>query len=119
MENLVKEISLKKEVIGVYFFGSRVRGKFRQDSDYDLCVITEKISSKKEFEIIGHGDGIYQVSLFHKLPLIIQFRIFKEGKLLFCRDEKKLNFLKLLTIKKYLDFFPFISKFYQRILKNV
>ncbi|MBU0456325.1 MAG: nucleotidyltransferase domain-containing protein [Gammaproteobacteria bacterium] len=44
---------LKDEIISIYLFGSRAKGNFRPDSDYDLLIVVKK----KERKFI---DGLYE-----------------------------------------------------------
>jgi predicted nucleotidyltransferase len=88
-----------KCVKAAILFGSFAKGRQRADSDIDICVITE-----------GEGDSPLElssdkidISLFHKLPLIVRYRVFRDGKVLFCRDGLLLTKLRFWTIKIYLD----------------
>jgi len=70
-------------------------------------------------KIIGYSNDKTDISLFSRLPIIIQFRVFKEGKVLFCKNEKYLNNIRFETLRRYLDFAPFIERFYRKVLQNV
>ena len=115
---LVKRISKIKQVQAIILFGSQLK-KPRKDSDFDITVLIEKISREKELEIIGLGDDAYNISIFHRLPPIIQFRIIKEGKVLFVRDTFALHKEKIKAIRTYLDFAPFIQRFYRKRLNEI
>ena len=116
LDILVAKISNLPFVEAVYLFGSQINGLARIDSDVDVSVILTDSSERNEMKIIGYGDDKFDVSVFSRMPLIIQFRIFKEGKLLFCRDLKKIDKIKWNVFKKYWDFAPFINCFYKRLL---
>ncbi|MBU1104243.1 MAG: nucleotidyltransferase domain-containing protein [Nanoarchaeota archaeon] len=119
LNSLVKKISQLPNVSAIFLFGSNVSGKTRRDSDIDVAVLTKNSNEEEEFEIIGCGNKVFDISVFARLPLIIRFRILKEGKLLFCRDKKYLLETNLNTLKNYLDFSVFINRFYKRAIKNV
>ena len=53
---LVDRISKRKEVEAIFLFGSRVNGRERKDSDYDLTVLTKSSSKGKDGEIKGFAD---------------------------------------------------------------
>lgn len=113
---LIERISKIKQVQAIILFGSQVNNKARKDSDFDLAILTENMPREKEMEIIGLGDDTYDISIFNRLPPIIKFRVLKEGKVLFCRSQEFLHKTKVFTYKIYLDFAPFIQKFYRKHL---
>jgi len=107
-------------VNSVILFGSQVNGKAREDSDVDIAVITNsKINSNKEAKILGFSNERFDISLFDRLPLIVQFRVFRDGKIIFCRDKKYLHEIRYEVFRRYLDFSEFINKFYKRVIQNV
>ncbi|MEK6847475.1 MAG: nucleotidyltransferase domain-containing protein [Nanoarchaeota archaeon] len=103
----------------IYLFGSQVTGRAREDSDVDIAVILKNPNDKDESFVARFWSDKLDVHCFHKLPLLIQFRIFKYGKVLFVRDKKFLHMLKVNVLGYYLDFADYINDFYRRALKNV
>src|SRR3989344_4963418 len=118
-KKLIENLSKIKSVNSIILFGSQANGKVRENSDIDIAVITDKISEKEGMKIIGYSNDKTDISLFSRLPIIIQFRVFKEGKVLFCKNEKYLNNIRFETLRRYLDFAPFIERFYRKVLQNV
>ena len=118
LNKIVKEISANKKVMAIYLFGSQVNGRAREDSDVDIAVILKNPTWKDEWKI-SYNDGLFDIHAFSRLPLIIQFRIFRDGKLLFIRDKDFVRQIYVRTIREYLDFEPFITKYYWSVLKNV
>ena len=116
---ILNKLKSLKYVYGIYLFGSQVNGRARKDSDIDIAVIIDNPTRKKELEVIGYGNDFFDISAFSRLPLNIQFRVIKEGKLLFCRDKGKLNLIKVEVLKRYLDFSSFMKGFYQKVISNV
>lgn len=116
---VVKRISQNPKVKAIFLFGSQANGKARKDSDFDIAVLTDGMSRKEELGIIGLGSDELDISIFSNLPLAIQFRVLKEGKLLFCRDEKVVYDIKVRVFKQYLDFSYHLNSFYRRVLENV
>jgi hypothetical protein len=57
----------------------------------------------------------FDVVLFHRLPLHIQFEVLKYGKEIFCRDEKNLLEIKRRVLREYIE----MSDMYERIKKRV
>ncbi|MEW6749185.1 MAG: nucleotidyltransferase domain-containing protein [Candidatus Micrarchaeota archaeon] len=78
-------------------FGSRAKGRQRKDSDTDICVISDDDSP------LSLSSEKIDISLFHRLPLTIRYHVFRDGRLLFCKDDRLLTKLKFWTIKLYLD----------------
>ncbi len=110
IENLVKRLSAKKEVKAIILFGSQATGRAHSESDIDLAVLTDKISRDKELEIMNFSNEKIQISIFDKLPLVIQFRVVKEGKVLFCADERFLVGERAKVMRNYLDFAPILRR---------
>lgn len=117
--NRIKPLKDIQSINSIILFGSQVQGKARPDSDIDIAVIMNNPSLKDESKAIGIGNEKYDISLFHKLPLIVKFRVLKEGSVIFCRDDSYLKKVKLDTIKFYLDFAPIINRFYKKVIENV
>src|SRR3989338_4416576 len=118
MKEIIKQISEINNVTAIYLFGSQINGNARKDSDTDIAVIA-KPSEETDADILGFSNNEIDISLFHRLPLIIQFRILSKWKLVYCKDEKELHKIKVSTIRKYLDFQLFIERFYKQVIKNV
>ena len=94
-----------RAVKAIYLFGSYAKGENRPFSDIDMCVIAGKKMSKKTREnILSNSSNKFDISLFWMLPINIRFRVVREGRLLFCRDELFLHRAKIKAIKDYLDF---------------
>ncbi len=119
IQKALKSISNLNYVSAVFLFGSQAADRARSDSDIDLAVLTKNATREQELEVMGYGSDSLDVSLFSRLPLLIQFRILKEGKLLYCKDKKQLHETRTKTITLYLDYAPFINKFYKRVIQNV
>ena len=118
LDGLVKKIKTNKNVTAIYLFGSQVTGRARQDSDVDIAVILKNPTWKEEYNI-SYNDGLFDVHAFSRLPLIIKFRIFSEGKLLFLRDKNYVADVCLNAIKYYRDFEPFFHRFCMGVISNV
>ncbi len=114
---VVDEIKNIKGVEGIYLFGSYARKKTKPFSDIDICVITDKdIQKKRREEILSCSSRKIDISIFSDLPLNVRFRMFKEGKILYQKDELFLHRTRSNTLKSYLDFKPIIDRHYDRIL---
>jgi len=111
IEGIMDELKRNREIEAVYLFGSYVKKNVKPFSDIDICVITERnISKKVKEEILSNSSKKIDISMFWDLPLVIRFRVIKEGKLLYKKDDLKLQRIKIDTFKSYLDFQPIIKK---------
>ena len=118
LNELVIRISKNRKVAAIFLFGSAVTGRMREDSDIDIGVLMKDASDDEENGIYGYGNEKFEVHSFNKLPLEIQFRILRDGRLLLIKNKDFLKFTWLKVVKNYLDFEPFISNFYRKIIKN-
>ncbi len=119
MDKLVKKLSKIKSVRAIYLFGSHATGKATDDSDVDIAVLTKNSSEEEEFKIKGLWDEIFDVHVFWQLPLLIQFRVIKEGKLIFIKDREYVKETWIKVVREYFDFQPRVNRFYQGVLENV
>lgn len=109
---IAKEIAENKHVKAVYLFGSYASEKQHILSDIDICIITKDDNEDVKYPATDNLD----VSYFHRLPLIIQFRVLKEGKPLVVKDDNFILKLKSRVLREYIEFLPSINKFVRRTL---
>ena len=99
------------EVEAIYLFGSYAKGNAKPISDIDISVITKRnVPRNIKEEILSNSSKNIDISIFWDLPPTIRFRVFKEGKLLYKRDEIALQRVKVDTLKSYLDIQPMIKR---------
>ena len=114
IDKIIEPLKKNCDVISIYLFGSYARGREKPFSDIDICVIVDRGANRDE--ILSHSSKKIDISIFHDLPLSMRFRVIKEGKLLFSRDELKLHRIIVATIRSYLDFKPHILRRTERVL---
>ncbi|HGE69996.1 TPA: nucleotidyltransferase domain-containing protein [Candidatus Poribacteria bacterium] len=113
--NIVEELRQYPYVHAVILFGSYAKGRIKPISDIDICVITDKdITFEQKVAIVGLASDKLDISIFGELPLPIQFRVFREGKILFNRDWLTLHRIRIETVREYLDFLPIIERYINR-----
>lgn len=109
MLSKIAEVFKEHNVTIAYLFGSRARGDFREDSDYDIAVLFKKedVNILDEVEITIKiadtlkipADKINVVSLNNAEPTLIA-RILKEGKIIYqCNEKSRKNWER----KTYLE----------------
>ena len=101
-------------------FGSYARKEYYRD--VDVCLILKnKLSSKEIFDkrihYLGELPDMFDVQVFQDLPLYIQIRILKEGKILFCKDEDKIYELALQTVREFDHFNPLYIHYIEHALR--
>jgi len=114
IDKIIEPLKKNRDVISIYLFGSYARGREKPFSDVDICVVADRDANRDD--ILSHSSKKIDISIFHELPLTMRFRVIKEGKLLFSRDELKLHRIIVATIKSYLDFKPHILRRTERVL---
>lgn len=112
---LIEKIKEFPEVFAIVLFGSCAKDEAKEISDIDLAVIVSNPDKLIEDEIGSMYSKKFDVVLFHRLPLHIQFEVLKHGKILFCRDEEMLLEIKRNVLREYLE----MSDMYERIKKRV
>ena len=117
IEKIIKIIRKEKKILALALFGSSLKGKGR---DIDLCVFLNKKydnleMSKIKLSILKETGNSLDIQIFQQLPMYIRTRIFKEGKILYCKDEDLLYEIAFQTIKD----FGFYKKIYDLYLEEV
>ena len=87
---LIEKIKEFPEVLAIILFGSYAKGAAKDISDIDIAVVVRNPDRHIEGEIGSMYSPSFDVVLFHRLPIHIQFEVLKHGKEVFCRDEKAL-----------------------------
>ncbi len=111
MKELKQLIDLAKkdrEILAVIIFGSAARGE--KFEDIDICLVMGKNfdmnkAGKKRINFSSLSDK-FDVHIFQQLPLYIRPRIFREGKVIFCRDREALYDISFATAREFEDFKP-------------
>ncbi len=116
LDEAIKEIK-KNDIDAIYLFGSYATGKVKPTSDIDICVIAKKDIPKEAKEaILSNSSKKIDIVIFWDLPYAIRFRILKEGKPLYVKDNLTLQRIKTDTLRSYRDFRPVIKRHISRVL---
>ena len=118
LREVVTHLSAYPFVNAIILFGSAARGTTNSLSDIDIAVVTSHSTGDQEFKIIGQASERFDIHVFSHLPLNIQFRVLKEGKILFVRDEELLQTTQTQIIREYLDFAPCLHQFCEKVILN-
>ncbi len=107
-DKIIEMAKKDKKVIAVVLFGSHARKEAMAESDIDVCLILQNPENSSEKRIEYALSDKLDVQAFQALPMYIKMRILKEGKIMFCRNEKALYEIALKTIREFEDY----KKFY-------
>lgn len=112
---LLEKIKEFPEVLAIILFGSYAKEKAKEMSDIDIAVVVRNPDKHIEGELGSFYSPNFDVVLFHRLPLHIQFEVLKHGKVVFCRNEKGLLEIKRGVLSEYIE----MSEMYERIRRRV
>jgi predicted nucleotidyltransferase len=110
---LNESFSKYKEVDLAYLFGSRARGDFTEESDYDFAVLLSK-NFKDPYDLLklihdlamalGVKDEKVNLIVLNDASLEMAYKVISEGVIIYERSvEKRVDF-EVSTLKLYLDF---------------
>ena len=116
LERVAEEAKRDKHVAAVLLFGSHAGKRASKNSDIDICLLfsDRNTASGRELEFSSISDAV-DVSDFYSLPIYIRKRILKDGKVLFCRNERLLYDASLKTIKEYRHYGRHYNYYLRRI----
>ncbi len=115
-----------KTVSLAYLFGSQATGKIHPHSDVDIAVLLSAPTDYFEVRLALMGDlssllqrNDVDVAILNQTPLALNYRVIRDGQLLYCRDEDlRIQFVAQ-TVVRFLDFQPLIQRHEQAILERV
>ena len=102
------EFQKNSSVLAVILFGSRARGDFHKNSDTDLCVVLmPRVYTSRElsaYKLRYRSKVDADIHVFQQMPVYIQQRVLKDGKVLWSRNEDLLYEVAFQTIREFADF---------------
>jgi hypothetical protein len=110
LERLVDAARDDRDVLALILYGSRARGDAGPDSDVDVAVVLADArrepaeAGRIQLRYASLGDADVQV--FQRLPLYVQSRVLREGRVLFVRDEDALYEAAFRTVRAWELFRP-------------
>jgi predicted nucleotidyltransferase len=117
LDRLSEVLGRYLNVVAAYIFGSRARGDFREDSDWDIGVlISQEFNATGFLEFLEDLREALEVN-FEKLNLVIlndadidlAFKALSEGKLIYESNRDLRSDLEVNIIKRYIDAKPLLE----------
>ncbi len=109
IEELLKIAKRNKNIIAVVLFGSFARGK-KTAKDIDICMFLKKTDHKIIIKISSVSDK-FDVHIFEDLPVYIRQRILKEGRIIYCSDNKLLYEIAISAVKEIEDYIKYYNNY--------
>ncbi|WP_406676305.1 type VII toxin-antitoxin system MntA family adenylyltransferase antitoxin [Moorella sp. ACPs] len=117
LEERLREALIKREEIEfAYLFGSHARGTANKLSDVDVAVFLDKLRlppvgpyGYKSELLVAMRQQLREpldFVILNEAPLPLRYRVLRDGKLLFCRDNRVRITFHEKTMRDYLDFRP-------------
>ncbi|MET1159624.1 MAG: HepT-like ribonuclease domain-containing protein [Thermoprotei archaeon] len=113
----------RSDILFAYIFGSRATGRYRDKSDIDIAIYTEKPLRWREFVELALeledslGIRVDLVDL-RTAPLILAYEIISNGVVIIDRNREKRVEFETRILKEYLDLKPRLEKYYDEILSG-
>ena len=119
----IKKIAKKFGLLLVVLFGSKAKSNFREESDLDIAVLSEKPPSYRLFkELFSALSQVFKkenvdLRFLNEASPLFRFEVIKNGILL-AGEKSFYNNFKVQTIKFYIDdgkkYFPYLERLLEK-----
>ena len=97
-----------QSVIAVYHHGSRSKGVFREDSDFDIALLLNYDISLTSLEILTIGSELesimpfqFDISIINTENLILAKEVIVNGKCVLCNDRMAKEYFEMMVFSMY------------------
>ena len=115
-EDIVKKARKDMDVVAVILFGSHARMEAGRRSDIDICLVLRDASKSLEKRMEYMINDNVDIQILQSLPVYMQIRVLKEGRVLFSRDDDFLYALAISIIKDYEAFRKYHAQYLEAVL---
>jgi Polymerase beta, Nucleotidyltransferase len=114
-QTILNRARVDDRIIALCVFGSYL--KQQNYHDIDICLFTKKDGPNDGIiqEYLGNSEEIFDIKIFHKLPLYIQIEVLNDGKILLLKDYDTLLRVFLKTIKEWNLFEPHFKAYLEAV----
>lgn len=125
LENLLPSLDGRPEILAAYLFGSASRTA-SVPRDLDLAVILREgfepdryyeFTLAEELERLPGSSLPVDLKIMNRSPLYFQFKVLREGRLVFNRDNALRGRYETALMMRYYDFKPFLD-YYNHCLRE-
>lgn len=118
LEQLAGFLEEKPDVFFAYVFGSFLKGGLFED--VDLALYLEGGDGRESLKLEREAESVLrlpvEIVVLNEAPLSFAFRVLKEGKLIFARDDKaRCDFEERIRVL-YFDFLPLHRRYYKEVV---
>lgn len=115
-----------RDILLAYLYGSAAAGTIHPDSDIDIAVYLKEgdieYYLKKDNEFLGNapiaiGNDKIDIRILNIMPLLLKFKVIREGRLLILKDEQKRVDFETEVMDRYFEMKPYFDE-YNRILEE-
>ncbi|MBF8435542.1 nucleotidyltransferase domain-containing protein [Halanaerobiaceae bacterium Z-7014] len=112
-----------ENIQAAYLFGSHASGKANRLSDLDIAILLREEKNQSEIklkvlkELTDLGYDNIDLVILNNLSIVAKYEVVKHNNLLYAAEDFEPNSYFSLTIRKYLDFKPYL-KVQQKYLKE-
>lgn len=103
LDNILTEIKKEKKVGSIILFGSRAKGVFKPNSDYDIAVMIKDNDKETTKRILQFKTDKFDIIPYHKIPLYVKINVLKHGIVINTKDNNLLEKETYFTIKQMQD----------------
>jgi predicted nucleotidyltransferase len=109
--SIAQRIRGEKNVLAIYLFGSVAEGSVTPLSDIDIAVVLSPYDTQMVYEVMSYCSPIIDISIFNDLPPFMKFAVMSKGKLLYVKDQEKLDEMEIMAMKEYHEHVPLYEFF--------
>lgn len=126
LKNELKKIAIRHDLVLFVLFGSRAKGNFRKDSDFDFAYLSfKKIDSstnfkiKKEISNIINNTSIDLINLNLQDDPLLRNEILKNGICIYEKKKDLFNEIQTNALFNYLYYKPYLDLETKQINKSL
>ena len=86
-QEVINKLKKRKEVVGIFLFGSYAKDSATQSSDVDLAVVLNTNKPDKIAEVESFSTKGVDVIVVNDSHLLLKYSILKEGKIIYSKKE--------------------------------
>ncbi len=125
----LEQVFAAEPVEVAYLFGSRARGDSGPLSDVDIAVLlagqpTAEECARQQLALLDkvtahlRRDDV-DVVILNRAPLLLQHRVIRDGKVLFCRDELRRVRYETRALMAYMDFRYYQERYFDALQERI